>query len=124
MAEATRRIRPAVRITVAVVALACAAGVGRVQWVKRQLILDENRAVELQNQGQYAQAATAYEALLARSKGEQAQRVKVSLATCYVSLAEDPARAWAEALELYRKAYRLDPKAVTNPAILKRLQGP
>lgn len=124
MAAPKGRIPPAVRIAVAVVALASAAWVGRAQWVRRQLILEENRAVELQNQGQYAQAATAYEALLARSKGEQAQRVSANLAGCYASLAEEPARPWAEALELYRKAYRLDPKAVTNPAILKRLQEP
>jgi hypothetical protein len=120
---AQKRVPPAIRIAVAVVALASAAWVGRVQWVRRQLILEENRAVELQNQAQYAQAVAAYEALLPRAKGEQAQRVRGNLARCYVGLSEEPARPWSEVLDLSRKAYRLDPEAVTNPAIRKRLQG-
>jgi phage-related minor tail protein len=123
MATAARKPRPAVRIVFALVALACAAWLGRVQWVRRQLILEENRAVELQNQAQYAQAVAAYTALLPKVTAEQAQRIRGNLALCYVGMAEEPARPWDEVLELSRKAYELDSDAVTNSAIRKRLEA-
>ena len=111
------------RLLLAIVVLAVAGWVGRSQWVKRQLILAENRAVEMQNQAQYAQAATAYAALLPKLTGDSARRVKGSLAACYAAMAEDPALAAPAVFELYRKAYGLDPGAVTNPAMLKRLKA-
>lgn len=125
MASAKGLTKPLVRLVLALAVLAVAGWVGRGQWVKRQLILEENRAVEMQNQAQYARAAPAYEALLPKLKGDPAQRVKANLAACYVALAEDPTLAAPAVFELYRKAYGSDPAAVTNPAILKRLgQGP
>jgi hypothetical protein len=115
--------RPAVRLVLAIAILAVVGWVGRSQWVKRQLILAENRAVEMQNQAQYAQAAKAYEALRPQLRGDAARRVTTNLAACYAALAEDPALPAAAVLELYRKAYGFDPAAVTNPAILKRLRA-
>jgi hypothetical protein len=123
MSSAKSPARSAVRLVLAVVILAVAGWVGRGQWVKRQLILEENRAVEMQNQAQYAQAATAYAALLPKLTGDAAPRVKASLAACYAAMAEDPALAAPAVFELYRKAYSIDPAAVTNPAVLKRLKG-
>lgn len=113
----------AVRLVLAAAILAVAGWLGRSHWLKRQLILEENRAVEMQNQAQYAQAALVYEALRPRLQGEAAQRVKASLAACYAAMADDPALPATDVLELYRKAYGLDPAAVTNPAIMKRLKG-
>jgi predicted negative regulator of RcsB-dependent stress response len=115
--------RPTVRLVLAVFILAAAGWVGRSQWVKRQLIVAENRAVEMQNQAQYAQAAMAYEAIRPEVSGESAKRVTANLAACYAAMAEDPALPAPEVFELYRRAYGLDPAAVTNPAILKRLKG-
>ena len=123
MSSAKSPTRPTVRLLVAVAVLAAAGWVGRSQWIKRQLILEENRAVEMQNQAHYAQAATAYDALRPKLKGEAAQRVTANLAACYAAMAEDPALAAPAVFELYRKAYALDPAAVTNPAMLKRLKG-
>ena len=123
MSSAKSLTRPTVRLVLAVAILAIAGWVGRNQWIKRQLIVEENRAVEMQNQTQYAQAATAYEALRPKLQGEAAQRLKANLAACYAAMAEDPALPAPAVFELYRKAYALDPAAVTNPAILKRLKG-
>ncbi len=123
MSSAKSLTRPTVRLVLAVVILAVVGWVGRSQWVKRQLILEENRAVEMQNQAQYTQAAVAYEALRTKLQGDAAKRVTGNLAACYAAMAEDPALPAPEVFELYRKAYALDPAAVTNPAILKRLKG-
>ena len=123
MPRSTRLLRPTVRLLIGAGILACTVWFARQQWHKRQLILQENQAVELQNQDQYAQAATLYEALLPRAQGEQAARLRGNLAVCYVAMAEDPAIPVKDGLELYRKAHALDPKAVTNPAILKRLSS-
>ena len=124
MAPAKNVLKPTVRIVLAIVILACTAWVARSYWIKRQLILAENQAVELQNQEQYAQAVTAYEALLPKTTGEQAQRLRRNAVLCYAAMAEAPSLNLSDSLELYRKAYALDPAAVTNPAILKRLQNP
>jgi hypothetical protein len=123
MSSGKSLIRPTTRLVLAVVILAVAAWVGRGQWVKRQLILEENRGVEMQNQTLYAQAAMAYEALRPKLKGDAARRLTANLAACYAAMAEDPALPASDGLALYRKAYALDPAAVTNPAILKRLKG-
>jgi predicted negative regulator of RcsB-dependent stress response len=123
MSSSRSLTRPAARLVLAVVVLAVAGWVGRGQWVKRQFILAENRAVEMQNQAQYAQAAKAYEALRPQLRGDAARRVSTNLAACYAALAEDPALPAAAVLDLSRKAYGFDPAAVTNPAILKRLKA-
>ena len=123
MAPRKSLTRPTVRLVLAVLVLAAAVWVGHRQWRQRQLILDENCAVELQNQAQYAQAVGAYGALLPKLQGEAAQRVKSNLAACYVGMSEDPSLTGTEVLELQRQAYELDPRAVTNPAILKRFEA-
>jgi hypothetical protein len=123
MASAKPLTRPAARLVLALIVLGVAGWVGRSQWVKRQLILEENRAVDMQNQAQYAEATRAYEALLPKLHGAAAQRVGSSLAACYAAMAEDPAVPAGEVMDLYRKAYALDPAAVTNPAVLKRLKA-
>ncbi len=115
-------LKPVLRLVLAVIILACTAWVARSYWVKRQLIVAENQAVELQNQQQYAQACAAYEALLPRTRGEQAQRLRHNAALCYAAMAEEPSLNLSDSLELYRKACSLDPATVSNPAILRRLE--
>ncbi len=123
MASRSGRASLTVRVVIAAVVLCAAAWFGHAQWVRRRLILAENRAVELQNEGRYAEAVDAYQTLLPKVRGEAARRLRANLAACFAALAEDPARSGTEALDLYRKAYELDPGAVTNPAILKRITG-
>lgn len=124
MASGIKPLRPLLRGLFGVGVLIVTAWLAHGWWQQRQLVLAENQAVELQNQSQYPQAAAAYEAILPRARGDQAQRLRHNAAACYVAMAEEPSLNRTESFELYRKAFDLDPSAITNAAVLERLQSP
>lgn len=124
MASGIKPLRPILRALFGIAVLIITAWLAHGWWQQRQLVLAENQAVELQNQSQYPQAAAAYEAILPKARGDQARRLRHNAALCYVAMAEEPSLNRTESFELYGKAFDLDPTAITNAAILERLQSP
>lgn len=95
---------------------------GALQYRKRQLIQEENRAVELYNSGACQDALDAYLALLPKHTGAAAERVRALIAQCYTSLAADPELSGRDQATLLHKALEYDPNSVTDPIHLKLIE--
>ncbi len=87
------------------------------QLSKRQLILEENQAVDLFNAKSYDEAATAYAGLLPKLKGEDEERVRKLLAQCYKQQADNPTLTTEEQIALYRKALQYDETCIENDTL-------
>ena len=97
------------------------------KWVDAQ-----NDAVELMNDGKYAEAVDALRTLLDELQSsdfqkiaqENVERVKSLLAKSLVAWADgDHATSLATNMERYREAYELEPDSVQDPLILKMLES-
>jgi len=99
--------------------LAFAVIFGTVQYRKRQLIHEENRATALYNDGEYRQALDAYLALLPKHGEADAARVRKLVAKCYVRRAENPELSGSEQAALARKALEYDPESIDDPVLLR-----
>lgn len=95
---------------------------GARQYRKRQLIQEENRAIELYDSGAYQDALDAYLALLPKHTGDASARVRALIAECYMSLAGDPELSGRDVATLLHKALEYDSACVTNPIHLKLIE--
>ncbi len=97
------------------------------EWLQRerQITGHENRAAQKREEGRWLEAAAIYRQILESSEGlspERRQRVESRLAICYYEYAvRDYSLGANELLEFVGKAYRLNPEAVEDPALLRLL---
>lgn len=78
---------------------------------QREFIEQENAAIRLYNEGEYAKAAETLEELLPKVRGETRTRVTRQLADWYTSLSQDPALSLQKQAAYARKALQYDEDA-------------
>ncbi|MBT3379241.1 MAG: hypothetical protein HN742_10055 [Lentisphaerae bacterium] len=93
------------------------------QYQKRQLIMRENAATELFNQGNNDGALAAYKQIHGRLSGDDRARLGGKIALCYTTKAEDPGLSVKEQVVLYKQALEYDKSCVTDPRLLKLIEG-
>lgn len=113
------RTQSLVSATVVLLAILAVAGFLVYYLQQRSLILRENEATELYNNGRYVEAARLYQALLPKVGSAGKVRVRKQMAQCYKNLGDDPALGTTEQVELYRKALSYDGACITDPNLLK-----
>ncbi|MFP4053376.1 MAG: hypothetical protein ACLFV7_05880 [Phycisphaerae bacterium] len=87
------------------------------QFSRRGQVDEYNRIVDLYNAQKYEQAAEGFAELLPRTEGEMRRQVRQDLLKTYLVLGDDPSRPTRESARWYRKAYRMDPNALSEQQI-------
>lgn len=82
----------------------------------------ENAATQKFNDGEYVEAAEAYERLLEQIEGEDRERVKNKLVACYITLSRNPELSLEEQAEYAHKALKHDPDAEVNKTMKRYIR--